>query len=80
MANLSINNEALDKLFGLLDDLDNMSKKRLIIRLTESLDFEKRATDLKALFGAWEDSRDSDQIIKEIKGSRIEKNEIEEFG
>ena len=80
MGNLSIDNRALDRYFGLLDSLDNLSKKKLIIKLTESLDFEKKATDLKTLFGAWEDSRDSDEIIREIKESRVNKREIEDFG
>lgn len=79
MGNLSINNKALDKYFALLRRLDNSTKKKLIIRLTESLDFEKKAIDLKLLFGAWEDSRDSDEIIKEIKDSRVNKREIEDF-
>lgn len=79
MGNLSTNNKALDKYFGLLKRLDNLSKKKLIIKLTESLDFEKEATDLKTIFGAWEDSRDSDEIIKEIKDSRVDKREIEGF-
>ena len=77
MGNISINNKALDKYFGLLNRLDNSTKKKLIIRLTESLEFEKKETDLKSLFGAWEDSRDADEIIKEIRDSRVNKREIE---
>jgi hypothetical protein len=79
MGNLTINNKTLDKYFELLNRLDNLSKKRLIIKLTESLDFENKETDLKVIFGAWEDSRDSDEIIREIKDSRVDKGEIEGF-
>ncbi len=79
MGNLSINNKVLDKYFGLLNKLDNSAKKKLIIKLTESLDVEKKESDLKSLFGAWEDSRDADQIIKEIKESRINKRDTEGF-
>lgn len=79
MGNISINNKALDKYFGLLSRLDNSAKKKLIIKLTESLEFETKKSDLKSLFGAWEDSRDSDEIIKEIKESRVNKREIEGF-
>jgi hypothetical protein len=79
MGNISINNKALDKYFGLLSRLDNSAKKRLIIKLTESLEFETKKSDLKSLFGAWEDSRDSDEIIKEIRESRVNKREIEGF-
>lgn len=35
---------------------------------------EKPVISLRNLSGAWEDSRDSDEIIKEIKDSRVEKN------
>jgi hypothetical protein len=35
--------------------------------------------DLFTLFGAWEDNKDSDEIIKEIRESRIEKAENPDF-
>lgn len=80
MGSLAINNKTLDKYFGFLRKLDNSSKKRLIIKLTESLDYnDKNKVDLKSLFGSWEDSKDSDIIIKEIRDSRIENREIEKF-
>jgi len=69
MGNITIDNKALDKYFGLLSRLDNNTKQKLIIRLTESLDFENKDRDLKSLFGTWEDTRDGDEIIKEIKYS-----------
>ncbi|PSR55247.1 hypothetical protein AHMF7605_17910 [Adhaeribacter arboris] len=79
MGSLSMSNKALDKYFGILNRLDNNAKKKLIIKLTKSLDFEEKATDLKTMFGAWEDSRDSDKIIKEIEEARINKGLIESF-
>jgi hypothetical protein len=79
MGNISINNKALDKYFALLSRLDNSAKKRLIIKLTESLEFDAKKADLKSLFGAWEDSRDSDEIIREIRESRVNKSTIEGF-
>lgn len=80
MGSLAINNKTLDKYFGFLRKLDNSSKKRLIIKLTESLDYtDKRKVDLKSFFGSWEDSKDSDTIIKEIRDSRVENRNIEEF-
>jgi hypothetical protein len=75
MANLTLNNKTLEKYFGLLKSLDNLSKKKLITQLTESLEIKKEDVDLKLLFGAWEDNRDSDEIIKEIRESRVEKAE-----
>ncbi|MDG1278709.1 MAG: hypothetical protein P8O16_15620 [Algoriphagus sp.] len=65
----------MEKYFGLLKGLDNLSKKKLIIKLTESLDVKEEKVDFRALFGAWNDDKDSDEIIKEIRESRIEKAE-----
>lgn len=73
MANLTLNNKTLEKYFGMLRGLDNLSKKKLIIKLTESLEIKEEKVDLKSLFGAWEDNKDSDEIIKEIRESRVEK-------
>lgn len=75
MANLTLNNKTLEKYFGLLKGLDNLSKKKLIIKLTESLEIKEEKVDLRSLFGAWEDEKDSDEIIKEIRESRVEKAE-----
>ncbi|MDP3470228.1 MAG: hypothetical protein Q8S14_00035 [Algoriphagus sp.] len=75
MANLTLNNKTLEKYFGMLRGLDNLSKKKLIIKLTESLEIREEKVDLKTLFGAWEDDKDSDEIIKEIRESRVEKAE-----
>jgi len=80
MGHLVINSRILDKYFGFLVKLDNNSKKRLIIKLTESIEAEKEEkVDLDSLYGAWVDDRDSDVIIKEIRNSRIENRNIEEF-
>ncbi len=75
MANLTLNNKSLEKYFGMLRGLDNLSKKKLIIKLTESLEIKEEKVDLRSLFGAWEDDKDSDEIIKEIRESRVEKAE-----
>jgi hypothetical protein len=75
MANLTLNNKSLEKYFGLLKGLDNLSKNKLIIKLTESLDVKEEKIDIRALFGAWNDDKDADKIIKEIRESRIEKAE-----
>jgi len=77
---LALTNRTIDKYFGFLTRLDNGSKKKLIVKLTESIELkETKEFDLKRLFGAWEDSKDSDDIIKEIKDSRTDKNNLAEF-
>jgi hypothetical protein len=75
MATLISDNKILENYFRMLRNLDNVSKKKLITKLTESLEVKEEKADLKTLFGAWEDDKDSDEIIKEIRESRIEKAE-----
>ncbi len=72
---LALNNTTIEKYFGFLIKLDNLSKKRLIIKLTESIDENENAKlDLKTMYGNWEDSRTSDEIISDLKFSRIDKS------
>ena len=77
---LALTNNTIDKFFGFLSQIDNDSKKKMIIKLTESIEIkEEPKFNLRSLFGAWEDNRDSDEIIKEIKNSRVENKNIAEF-
>lgn len=77
---LALTNRTIDKYFGFLRRLDNSSKRRLIKRLTESIEDKNKTTiSLKDLSGAWKDSRNSDEIIKEIRNSRVEKQDNIEF-
>jgi len=73
---LALTNKTIEKYFGFLSRLDNGSKKKLIIKLTESIVEQGESNvSLKDLSGAWEDSRDSDEIIKEIRNSRVNKQD-----
>ena len=77
---LALTNTTIDKYFGFLTKLDNVSKKKLIVKLTESIEVKEESNfDLASLYGAWEDQRSSDEIIKEIRDSRIEKNDLLDF-
>jgi len=74
MGSLTISNKILDKYFGYLKNLDINTKKSLIIKLTKSIETKSKKTfDIESVFGAWEDERTSDEIISEIKSSRVEK-------
>lgn len=74
---LVLTNKTIDKFFGFLSQIDNDSKKKMIIKLTESIEIkEEPKFNLSSLFGAWEDTRDSSEIIKEIQDSRVEKRNI----
>ncbi|RUA38242.1 MAG: hypothetical protein DSY77_00280 [Bacteroidetes bacterium] len=80
MMALSLTAKTIDKYFGFLSRLDNRSKKNLIIKLTESIEEkEKKTVHLKDLSGVWDDSRESDEIITEIKKSRVEKQDNIDF-
>ena len=77
---LTLTDNTINKYLRFLFKIDNNSKKRLIIKLTESIKTkEEDSFDLKSLFGAWEDSKDADEIIKEIRESRINKSDIIDF-
>ena len=81
MGSLALTNKTIDKYFGYLRNLDNNSKKRLIVKLADSMKFrEESSFDLRSIFGTWEDSKDSDSIIKEIRESRVNNWNIEELG
>jgi len=80
MGNLTLTDRTINKYFGYLRNLDNNSKKRLIVKLTESIEVTKgKSFELKSIFGAWEDSKDSDEIINQIRESRVNKQDIEEM-
>lgn len=77
---LVLSEKTIDKYFGFLRTLDIESKKRLINNLKESIENKKESVvNLKDLSGAWEDSKDSDEIIKEIRNSRVEKQDHIKF-
>ena len=81
MKTLALNTNTIDKFFGFLFHLDTSSKKKLIIRLTESIQSEKKikSADWKNLCGVWVDTRDADQIINDIENSRVNNTQIEDL-
>ena len=71
---IALKNSTIDKYFRFLDKLDNISKKRLIIKLINSIEVkEKKHFDLNSLFGEWDDSRSSDEMINDIKKKELKK-------
>jgi len=80
MNTINLNNRSIDNLFGFLSKMDTNTKKKLIIKLTESIeDSTTNKKSIASLFGSWKDSRDSDLIINEIRESRTNNREILEF-
>jgi hypothetical protein len=77
---LALSYRTIEKYFAFLWRLDTNSKKRLIIKLTESIDpnsVDKNKP--QTLFGAWEDSRDSDDIIEDILAARVNSDNLPEL-
>jgi len=78
MGSLTISSKILDKYFGYLKNLDDKAKKSLIDKLTDSMERKpKKEFDPKSIFGAWVDNRTSDEIIADIRTSRVEKDNTE---
>ena len=58
--------------FRLMRNWDNETKKDMIIKLTSSIDDKpKDRFDFSSCFGAWEDERSADEIMKEISSDRV---------
>ncbi len=77
---IALSNKTIEKYLSFLTKLDNSTKKKLIIKLTESIETgDEGKFDLQSLFGAWIDDKDSDEIIKEIRESRVEKLNLPNF-
>jgi len=75
---LPISTTKIDNYFRLLRNWDVNSKKKLIIRLVESLE-SKPTADFSACFGAWQDDRDAEEIVREIYQARQNNSDIEEL-
>jgi hypothetical protein len=73
--------QILDGYWGLLSNLNTDLKRKLIERLSKSVrrDLSAQRNNFEKSFGAWNDSRESDEIINEIRNSRTFNREIESF-
>lgn len=78
--NSATNNRMINNYFRYMRNWDTDSKKSLIIKLTSSIESSSiERHDFSSCFGAWDDDRTSEQIINEIRSSRVNSKEIEEF-
>lgn len=74
MGTISISKAILEKYFSILDRFDDASKRRLIEKLNSTLNNRStKKENMQDLFGAWQDDRSTDEIINDIKKSRVEK-------
>lgn len=73
--------QMIDGYWGLLSNLNPDLKLKLIERLSKSVhkDLTAKQNKFEKSFGAWEDSRESEEIINEIRSTRTFNREIESF-
>ena len=77
---LAFEKNNVNSYFSLMKNWDTESKKDLIIKLTQSInDKTEDSHDFSSCCGAWDDNRSADEIIDDIRNSRINNREIEDF-
>ena len=81
MKSAEINTSIVDGYVGLLDNLSTTNKLDLISKLTNSIktDLTKKKTSFSKAFGALESKKSAEEIIEDIRNSRVSTREIEEF-
>ncbi len=67
-----LNFDLIDSYWKLLSGLSSESKRKLILRLSNSLNTPEKgdAESLKSLYGAFQSNLSSEQIIAELKADR----------
>ncbi|MBS1748817.1 MAG: hypothetical protein JST63_02820 [Bacteroidetes bacterium] len=81
MRTTEINSSIVDGYVGLLDNLSTDNKLDLISKLSASvktgLSYKKSA--FKKAFGAFDSKKSAEEIIEEIRNSRVSSRQIEAF-
>lgn len=76
-----LNNTIIDGYIGLLDNLSPSDKLDLISKLTASVktDLFNKKSSFKKAFGAFDSKKSAEEIIEEIRNSRVSTRQIESF-
>ena len=76
-----INTTIVDGYVGLLDNLSTSNKLALISHLTASVktDLRSKKSTFRKAFGAFDSKKTAEEIIDEIRSSRISMRQIESF-
>jgi hypothetical protein len=71
----------VDGYVGLLDNLSTNNKLDLISRLTASVktDLTNKKSSFRKAFGAFDSKKSAEEIIEEIRNSRVSTRQIESF-
>jgi hypothetical protein len=75
------NSIIVDSYVGLLDNLSTSNKLDLITKLTASIksDLTDKKSSFKKAFGAFDSKKSAEEIIDEIRNSRVSTRQIEAF-
>ena len=81
MRAVEINTTIVDGYVGLLNNLSTNNKLDLISKLTDSVktDLTNKKSSFKKAFGAFDSKKSAEEIIEEIRNSRISTRQIESF-
>ncbi len=81
MKAMEVNTSIINSYMGLLSNLSPSSKLELISKLSALVktDLTKKETLFKKSFGALETEKSAEEMIKEIRESRVSTREIESF-
>lgn len=73
------NTTIVDGYVGLLDNLSTDNKLELILKLTASVksDLVEKESSFKKAFGAFDSNKSAEEIIEEIRNSRVSTRQIE---
>lgn len=77
----AIENTIVNGYVGLLDNLSTLNKLDLISKLTASvkIDLTNKKSSFKKAFGAFDSKMSAEEIIEEIRNSRISTRQIGSF-
>ena len=81
MKTAEIDTTIIDGYVGLLDNLSTSNKLDLISKLTTSVktDLANKKSSFKKAFGAFDSKKTAEEIINEIRSSRVTTRQIESF-
>ncbi|MGB5981503.1 MAG: hypothetical protein WBG46_05105 [Nonlabens sp.] len=75
----TVSKKVLDSYVTILSGLDDRARDYIMKKLAKIKDRPDEKKDFSRFYGAWEDDRTSDEIIKEIRDSRVEKDPFDLF-
>lgn len=81
METIDIDNKLIEGYLRLFENLSPNNKLELISKLTKSIkmDFSKKESSFSKAFGALDSDLSAEEIIEEIRNSRISTRNIESF-